>query len=58
MCKVLFEHILHYMMVPGKVENWVVIIDLIDLGLATVPYSVIYRINVLDIERNDIYLTG
>ena len=45
-------------MVPGKVENWVVIIDLIDLGLATMPYSVIYRINVLDIKRNDIYVTG
>jgi len=58
MCKVIFEHILHYMMVPGKVENWVVIIDLIDLGLATMPYSVIYRINVLDIKRNDIYVTG
>lgn len=40
MCGVMFEHILHYMMVPGKVENWVVVIDLVDLGLASMPYAV------------------
>ena len=40
----MFEHILHYMMVPGKAENWVVVIDLIDLGLATLPIAVSFNI--------------
>jgi hypothetical protein len=46
------------MMVPGKVENWVVVIDLIDLGLATIPYSVMPCVNTLDSKRDDIYIAS
>jgi hypothetical protein len=42
MCKVLFEHIVHYMLVPGKVENWIVIIDLSGLSITSMPIGVPY----------------
>ena len=31
------EHIIHYMFVPGKVENWLVIVDATNVGLTNVP---------------------
>eukprot|EP00826_Nyctotherus_ovalis_P023848 TRINITY_DN1834_c0_g1_i7.p1 TRINITY_DN1834_c0_g1~~TRINITY_DN1834_c0_g1_i7.p1 ORF type:complete len:350 (+),score=111.56 TRINITY_DN1834_c0_g1_i7:669-1718(+) len=39
MCKVIMEHILHYMIVAGKSENMVVVIDLQGLGLTSLPYN-------------------
>ncbi len=40
MSKFVFEHIMHYMMVPGKVENWDVIVDLKDMSLISFPMKV------------------
>lgn len=53
MCKIMFEHILHYMLLPGKSENWVVIVDLIDLGLTSLPLAVKCFIHSIGFERND-----
>ena len=34
------EYILENLMLPGKVENWVLISDMNGLNVATVPYGV------------------
>ena len=36
----LFEFLVQEMMLPGQVENWIFIVDLKDMGLATLPFSV------------------
>jgi len=37
-----FETVLHYMLVPGKAENWVVIMDFSGISLTTIPTKVIF----------------
>ncbi len=36
-CVFVIEHIVHFMFVPGKIENWVLIIDLEGIGLRNAP---------------------
>jgi hypothetical protein len=36
----MFEHVIHYMFVPGKLENWTVIIDLEKIGVTDIPRTV------------------
>jgi hypothetical protein len=37
----LFESMVRFMLVPGKVENWVFIMDLRDMGITNIPYMVV-----------------
>lgn len=39
-----YEYVIEHMLLPGQVENWVLIMDLQDLGVTSVPYSVLYRL--------------
>lgn len=38
------EFILDNMMIPGQVENWVLIADMVGLNVATVPYGIFKEI--------------
>ncbi len=39
-CKFVFEHVVHYMLVPGKAENWIVIMDMQGLSITSLPTKV------------------
>jgi len=36
-CKFAVEHVLHFMLIPGKVENWDIIIDLEGVSITKPP---------------------
>ncbi len=38
------EHTLHYLMLPGQIENWVVIVDLDKLSISDLPRKVMKRL--------------
>ena len=38
----IIEHILHYMLLPRQIENWIMILDLNKMSLKQLPRKVIY----------------
>ena len=41
----LLEYILYYLMLPGQIENWNLLIDLNFMGLSKLPLKVILALN-------------
>ena len=41
-CIFIFEYVIHYMFVPGKLENWTLIIDLGKIGITDIPRAVLF----------------
>jgi hypothetical protein len=39
-CTFMMEYIRNNLFLPGQVENWIILIDLDNLGLMSVPYKV------------------
>ena len=59
-CVFIIEHIIQYMIVPGKAENWVVIIDLNGVGITNIPTAVrdLLRYNaIIDTAEDDYVLS-
>ena len=46
------------MMVQGKADHLVVVIDLGDLGLTSLPVAVNFKCNIIDFTGNHKYFTG
>ena len=43
----LLEYVLLYLMLPGQIENWIIIVDLNYMGLFNLPISVFFFMGVL-----------
>lgn len=41
-CTFMLEYIKKNLLLPGQVENWIILMDLDKLGLNEIPYAVIY----------------
>ena len=51
-CIFMFEYIFHYMIIPGKVENWTVIVDLGKVGVTDIPRKVGRRLEGVGNKRH------
>lgn len=45
------EYLLSDVLLPGQVENWIMITDLTGIGVTNLPYNVIKELNLKDVER-------